>query len=114
MGHLAQTTTDPKGNTTTKAYDKAGRLCDSAAIPYDLFTPPEYVWGVTYWYEDKSVMESYKEQLRQVGFVDNGAVNDMESFWTYKHDGDGAVFAVEMRVSEKWFTMSMYVHHPEP
>ena len=40
-GHVAQTTTDPKGNITTKVYDRAGRLwqvrCGADTTTYSYF-----------------------------------------------------------------------------
>lgn len=77
----------------------------STIIPYDRFSPPEYVRSVTYSYKDKSVMQSYQAQLRTMGFVDNGHVQSVDSLWTYERDG--ATFMVEMFVEEEMFSMSM-------
>lgn len=83
---------------------------DGVIIPYDWFSPPEYVWGVTYMYEDKSVMESYQTQLKAAGFIDQGAVQSVESLWQYKWDYDGATFTVEMYSEGEIFSMNMYIN----
>ena len=86
---------------------------DGAIIPYDWFSPPEYVWGVTYIYDDKSVMETYQAQLRDVGFVDHGTVQSVESLWQYEQSDSGAVFTVEMYSDGGMFSMNMYAYYPE-
>lgn len=83
---------------------------DGVAIPYDQFSPPDYVWGVAYTYEDKNVMKSYQAQLKEAGFVDHGTVQSVESMWQYQQGSDGPVFTVEMYSGEKMFTMNMYIN----
>ena len=83
---------------------------DGAVISYDWFSPPEYVWGVTYVYNDKSVMGSYQAQLRDAGFVDRGTVQSVESLWQYERVDGSTVFTVEMYSGEKQFSMNMYVN----
>lgn len=82
---------------------------DGLVIPYDQFSPPDYVWGVAYTYEDKSVMESYKAQLAEVGFVDYGAVQSVESLWRYELPNDDGSFTVEMYSEGDTFSMNMYI-----
>lgn len=82
---------------------------DGVVIPYDQFSPPDCVWGVTYMYKDKSVMESYQAQLKDIGFVDYKTVQSVESLWQYKRDNDGAIFTVEMYSEGEMFSMNMYV-----
>lgn len=86
-------------------------LRDGELIPYDQFTPPDYVWGVAYTYENKSVMESYKEQLLEAGFVDYGSVQSVESLWQYELPNDEGVFTVEMYSEADVFTMNMYINN---
>lgn len=83
---------------------------DGMVIPYDWFSPPDYVWGVTYMYEDKSVMESYQAQLKEVGFIDLGTVQSVESLWQYNQGTEGATFTVEMFSEGEMFSMNMYVN----
>jgi len=82
---------------------------DGAVIPYDWFSPPDYVWGVAYMYEDKSVMESYQAQLKKAGFVDYGTVQSVESLWQYEQGDDEFKFTVEMYSEGDMFSMNMYV-----
>ena len=83
---------------------------DDVIIPYDWFSPPEYMWGVTYFYEDKSVMESYQAQLKDAGFIDQGSVQSVESLWQYKWGDEGATFTVEMYIEGEMFSMNMYIN----
>lgn len=83
---------------------------DSVVIPYDWFSPPDYVWGVAYSYEDESVMESYQAQLEEVGFVDLGTVQSVESLWQYDWSDDGTIFIVEMSSEGEMFSMTMYIN----
>lgn len=83
---------------------------DGVIIPYDWFSPPEYVWGVTYAYDDKSVMKTYQAQLKEAGFVDQGTVQSVESLWQYQEDNDGATFTVEMYSEDEQFSMIMYIN----
>ena len=85
---------------------------DGVVIAYDHFTPPEYVWGQTYWYDDASVMETYKSQLRELGFSESNETEVMESYWTYQRENDGTEFYVEMYDSEAGFAMSLYFREP--
>lgn len=79
-------------------------------IPYDWFSPPEYVWGVTYMYNDKSVMKSYQAQLEKAGFIDYGTVQSVESLWQYQQGNDGPTFTIEMYSEDKMFSMNMYIN----
>jgi len=85
---------------------------DGEIIPYDWFSPPEYVWGVTYMYDDQSVMETYQAQLKDVGFVDYGTVQSVESLWQYEQSDSGAIFTVEMYSDGGMFSMNMYAYYP--
>ena len=85
----------------------------SLPIPYDYFTPPEYIWGTAYYYDDKSVMELYQAQLRDEGFVDLGEVGEVESLWTYERKEDGATLVVEMYGGDEKFVMNVYVNYPD-
>lgn len=78
-------------------------------IPYDQFSPPDHMWGVAYYYKDKSVMKSYQAQLKKAGFVDLGTVQSVESLWQYKRANDGAVFTVEMYGEDELFSMNLYI-----
>lgn len=86
-------------------------MLNDVLIPYDWFSPPDYVWGVTYMYDDKSVMESYQEQLKNVGFIEQGTVQSVESLWQYERSNDGAIFTVEMYSEGEMFSMNMYISY---
>lgn len=86
-------------------------LRDGIVIPYDWFSPPEYVSGVTYSYKDKSVMESYQAQLRDAGFSDLGTIQSVESLWQYTQEDDGTTFTVEMYRDGETFSMNMYINY---
>ncbi|MCL2434052.1 MAG: hypothetical protein FWD16_05990 [Clostridia bacterium] len=78
---------------------------------YDMFTPPEYVWGVAYYYNDKSVMQTYQAQLLAVGFEDLGEVQSVESLWQYTSEEDGTIYSVEMYSQGERFSMNMYINY---
>ncbi|MCL2434370.1 MAG: hypothetical protein FWD16_07640, partial [Clostridia bacterium] len=80
-------------------------------IPYDAFTPPEYVWGVAYYFNDKTVMQAYQRQLRSAGFEDLGEVQSVESLWQLEKDGN--VYSVEMYSEGEQFSMTMYVNYED-
>ena len=83
----------------------------SLPIPYDAFTPPEYAWGIAYYYDDKNVMELYQAQLREEGFVNLGEAGAVSSLWTYERKDDEAMLVVEMYDSDEKFVMNMYVNY---
>ena len=55
-------------------------------------------------------MKSYQAQLKEVGFVNYGTVQSVESLWQYERENDGAVFTVEMYSEGETFSMNMYVN----
>lgn len=80
---------------------------DGVVIPYDaIYLPDGDNISTTYVYEDESVTELYKEQLRNAGFTDYGTVMSVDSLWSYERDNDGASLYVEIRVG----TITMYVN----
>ena len=83
-------------------------MINGTVIPYDEFSPPEYVLSVAYSYADKNVMEIYQAQIREAGFVNHGQVMSVDSLWTYERDKDGATLMVEFRYGgdEEGFTIS--------
>ena len=85
-------------------------MSDGQVIPYDWFSPPDYVWGVAYSYEDKSVMESYQAQLEEAGFINLGTVQSVDSLWQYEDSNNSAIYIVEMYNDGVTFTMNMYVN----
>lgn len=80
-------------------------------IPYDKFSPPDYVSGVTYSYFDKSVMETYQAQLIDAGFIDLGTVESVESLWQYTQENGGPTFTIEMYSEGEMFSMNMYINN---
>ena len=56
-------------------------------------------------------MESYKEQLRNVGFADQGSAGHIESLWRYDRSSDGASLIVEMFHEDSNFVINMYVNY---
>jgi|GEM_PF-933220 len=88
-------------------------MIDGVIIPYDWFEPPDYVWGVSYMYEDENIFDIYQEQLRGMGFTDYGEVQSVYSLWGYKREHDGASLIVEM-YKGKGFVMNLYVNYLNP
>ena len=87
-------------------------MLDGVVIPYEWYAPPEEGYEVTsYVYEGESFMESYKEQLQDAGFVDNGSVGWIESLWRYEREEDGATLIVEMFHEDERFVINMYVNY---
>jgi ankyrin repeat protein len=68
--------------------------------PYDSFLPPEEEYVVTTYLYSTDFVESYKEQLRNAGFVDHGEVQSLSALWIYERNSDGATLVVEMRYGE--------------
>jgi hypothetical protein len=82
-------------------------------IHYNSFWPPGEgfeVLAAYYSYDDKSVMEVYKKQLQDAGFIYLGTSDVYESFWTYYREADGATLCVEMYCEES-FGMYLYVNY---
>ena len=89
-------------------------MLDGAPIPYEYVSLPEEGWEVTsyvYSISESGFMESYKEQLREAGFIDQGSVEHIESLWRYDRSSDGASLIVEMFHEESNFSISMYVNY---
>jgi len=88
-------------------------MLQGVIIPYKGFSPPEEGWiKTTYSYEDTGFTESYKQQLRGAGFVEQeGAPEGMESLWRYDRSSDGASLFVELLHEEGRFVISMYVNY---
>jgi len=87
-------------------------MLDGVVIPYEWCAPPEEGYEVTsYVYVGESFMESYKEQLQDAGFVDNGSVGWIESLWRYEREEDGATLIVEMFHEDERFVINMYVNY---
>jgi len=82
-------------------------------VPYDDFSPPEEVYVMTtYIYEDDSFKESYKQQLREAGFVEQeNAPQWMESMWRYDRIEDGATLMVELLQEDNPLSIRMYVNY---
>ena len=87
-------------------------MLDGVVIPYEWCAPPEEGYEVTsYVFVGESFMESYKEQLQDAGFVDNGSVGWIESLWRYEREEDGATLIVEMFHEDERFVINMYVNY---
>ena len=89
-------------------------MLDGKPIPYESVSLPEEGWEVTsfvYSFSGAGFMDSYKEQLREAGFVDQGSAAHIESFWRYDRSGDGASLFVEMFHEESRFCINMYVNY---
>ena len=87
---------------------------NGAPIPYEYVSLPEEGWMVTsyvYSISEPGFMDSYKEQLREAGFVDQGSAGHIESLWRYDRSGDGASLIVEMFHEESNFSINMYVNY---
>ena len=84
-----------------------------AIIPYDGFSPPEEGYVMTnYIYEDDSFKESYKQQLREVGFVASEETpQGMESLWCYDRSEDGTTLMVELLQEDNTISIRMYVNY---
>ena len=81
-------------------------------IPYNQFSPPEEGYVITtYIYKDDSFKESYKQQLKDAGFEQQGAPEWMESLWRYDRKADGANLMVELIKDEGMFVITMYVNY---
>ena len=82
---------------------------DGTVIPYAGFFPPAYIMGLTYLYNDKSVIQSYQAQLREAGFVDYGNVSAITSMWIYERASDGERLYAEFRYNEytEGFSLAM-------
>jgi hypothetical protein len=87
-------------------------MLNGEVIPYDYFTLPGYAWTGGYRFLDRSVLEIYKNQLREAGFVEHGEVMSADSLWTYERDTDGATLMVEIFYGEEGsFSICMSVNH---
>ena len=86
---------------------------NSAIIPYDGFSPPEEGYVITqYMYEDDSFKDSYKEQLRETGFVASDETpQGMESLWRYDRSEDGAAFVVTLIQENNQLVIQMYINY---
>ena len=88
-------------------------MLNDAPIPYEYVTPPEEGWNVTsyvYSFSGSSFMESYKEQLKNAGFVEQESPEHIESLWRYDRESDGLALIVEMFHEESKFNINMYVN----
>ncbi len=88
-------------------------MLDGAPTPYKRVVLPEEGYEVTsyvYTVSDSSLMESYKKQLRQAGFVDQGKHDHTESFWRYDRKSDGLSLLVEMAHEDSELYINMYVN----
>jgi hypothetical protein len=88
-------------------------VLNGVPVPYDYVALPEEGYEVTsyvYTVLDSSFMQSYQEQLRKAGFIDQGKVMSVESFWRYDRKSDGLTLLVEMGHEESKFYISMYVN----
>jgi|GEM_PF-4078174 len=83
---------------------------NGALVPYDRFTPPEYICGISYSFLDISIMKTYQAQLREAGFTDHGTVMAIESYWTYERESDGKILCVELRTGGEGFSISMHAY----
>ena len=79
--------------------------------PYEYVSLPEEGWEVTSYVYSTGFMESYQEQLREAGFVDQGSAGHIESLWRFDRSGDGASLIVEMFHEESNFVINMYVNY---
>ena len=87
-------------------------ILNGVVIPYDRFSPGEEGYEVTsYIYAGANFMESYKDQLRNAGFIDNGSTELIESLWRYDRSEDGATLMVEMFHEGDLFVINMYVNY---
>ena|GEM_PF-3103424 len=89
-------------------------MLNGAPIPYEYVSLPEEGWEVTsfvYSISGPDFMESYKEQLRNAGFVDQGSAGHIESLWRYDRSGDGASLFVEMFHEGSNFSINMYINY---
>ena len=89
-------------------------MLNGAPIPYEYVSLPEEGWEVTsyvYSFSGTSFMESYMEQLRKAGFVDQGSAGHIESMWRFDRSADGAALIVEMFHEESKFSINMYVNY---
>jgi len=89
-------------------------MLDGAPIPYEYVSLPEEGWAITtyvYSVSGAGFMESYKEQLREAGFDDQGSAAHIESLWRFDRSGDGASLFVEMFHEESNFCINMYVNY---
>ena len=84
---------------------------NGTVIPYDRFSPPEDGEITTSYIFGTSFMESYKEQLRNEGFVDEGSADWIESLWKYERAEDEATLMVEMFHDEGKLVINMYVNY---
>jgi len=82
---------------------------NNIVIPYDQFNPPGHGWGISYVFSDITVMETYKEQLRNAGFAEYGRVMSIDWLWRHERECDGATLIVEMYLTEQ-FVMNMFVN----
>ncbi len=83
---------------------------DGAPIPYTRVSLPEPGYEVTSYVFAASFMESYKEQLKKAGFIDQGSAGPVESLWRYDRKSDGMTLMVEMNHEGSRFSISMYVN----
>jgi len=87
-------------------------------ISYDSFSPPHYGdISITYNFEDMSIIQLYKTQLKNAGFIDCGSVVSddiviVESYWNYYRSDDEITLIVEINTDEenKWFNITMCVN----
>ncbi|MCL2097644.1 MAG: hypothetical protein FWH23_02645 [Bacteroidales bacterium] len=84
-----------------------------AVIPYNDFSPPEEgMTSTAYIYDDAGFTESYKQQLRGAGFVQQeGGPEWFESWWRYDRSSDGASLIVELLNEEGRLVISMYINY---
>jgi len=83
---------------------------DSVEIPYIYFVPPCKQFVSTYYvYVDSSIMDTYGEQLREIGFRHLGSAAHIESLWRLDRSEDGMVLVVEMFNGHAGFVILMYV-----
>ena len=88
-------------------------MLDETPVPYKHVALPEEGYAATsyvYTVSDSRLMESYKKQLRQAGFVDQGRVMSVESLWKYDRKSDGLALMVEMGREGAELSISMYVN----
>lgn len=90
------------------------------AIAYEQFLPP-YYWSteISYQFLDINIMEIYKQQLREAGFVDHGTImtgmvmgeDSFQSHWTYERSDTEVILTVRInhREGRDGFSIIMYV-----
>ena len=82
---------------------------NGVVVPYDYYTPPNHAWCGGYHFLNMSMLDVYKEQLREAGFFDRGQVMSIDSMWSYNRKEDKIHLDVELRYRENGFVISMNV-----